>query len=109
MKILRQNFIFCVILTLAIFISRGSRAADCAACAKLVADFQASAQALETSRGLLAGNKAMLASLSPSDVSKKVKLTSNILILTAKLETAENQRTLYEQQYVTMGCSACPK
>lgn len=87
----------------------GFAAPDCALCKKLWAEKEDSVKEEQGVLRLLADNKAVLVALRPSDLSKKVKLNSNILILTAKAEKAANQRANLERQVADMGCYPCLK
>ncbi len=45
--------------------------------------------------------------LSSTDVSKKMKLTSNILVLVSRIETFQNKKNLAKMKLKKMKCSTC--
>ncbi len=93
------------------FFSRAffAAAADCTACAK-VSDELATAKTEKTSAvELLAKNEEALSNISPDDISKKVKLASNLFLLKTKIETKANNSVVFEKQITDMRCETCPK
>ncbi len=97
-------FLFCTSLLLSFVV----QSQDCIKCKQLAESIQIAKKEEASLGGLLVKNRAVLATLSPSDISKKVKLSSNILILTAKIEKFQNERTIFNQQTNQMGCKTCP-
>ena len=47
--------------------------------------------------------------LAHDDISKKARLTSEIFVLTAKIETIQNHRIMQQRQLSQLGCTACQK
>lgn len=58
---------------------------------------------------LLNENQRLLQALHPNELSKKVKLSSNILILTSKVETLDNTRTVRLKETLKYRCGQCVK
>ena len=101
--------IFSFFATLSIGSFQPLEAADCPACGAIFARREAAAKEEASNGSLLAANQNALAAISPSDISKKVKISSNILILTARAEKAGNDKTLIDQDFNAKGCQTCPK
>lgn len=85
------------------------KAADCLACTKLSSEMKNSAENEEKAKALLEKNKAMLAQLPAEEHSQKIKLTSNILIFSVKIETMNNNRTVQNEEFQKAGCPQCQK
>lgn len=81
--------------------------ADCLKCGDLQNQGKAYAKDLDSSNVLLEKNKKYLATLSPDDTSKKVKISSNILILNTRIETLSNNMALGDQEQKKQGCEQC--
>ncbi|MBI2606172.1 MAG: hypothetical protein HYW49_08845 [Deltaproteobacteria bacterium] len=93
------------------FFSRAffAAAADCPACAKLFDSLAAVQAEKKSASELLAKNEEALSKISADDISKKVKLASNIFLLKTKIETKANNGVVLEKQITDMRCNTCPK
>jgi hypothetical protein len=101
---------FATILGIALsFTCQNSVAVDCGACRTLGASIQAQKNAEKTHLDLLERNRAFLASVNAKkDLSKAIKVKSNILVLVLRLETFKNNLLQMETEYRTKGCGQCP-
>lgn len=81
---------------------------NCAECAAARAEMLQLATQQKTYADLLTRNQAMIKTISPDDVSKKIKLTSNLLILASKVETLANNQTIKKMESDKKGCASCP-
>src|SRR3989344_7138374 len=86
------------------FFSRAfsAAAADCTACAKVFDDLTTAQAEKKSASELLAKNEEALSKISPDDISKKVKLASNIFLLKTKIETKANNSIVFEKQITDM-------
>lgn len=83
--------------------------ADCTECRQLAMAIGRHPIEVERVTRLLSENKRVLASISPQEVSQKVKLTSNIWLLSAQAETLNNKQLINNQDFQKKGCSKCPR
>lgn len=93
------------------FFSRAffAAAADCPACTKIYDDLATAQAEKKSASELLAKNEEALSKISPDDISKKVKLASNIFLLKTKIETKSNNGVVLEKQITELRCDTCPK
>jgi hypothetical protein len=80
-----------------------------AGCVELAGEIS-TASAQKTKDGqLLDANQKALNALNANDTTKRIKISSNIMILSARLETSQNTMLLKSQDCQKQGCPACPK
>lgn len=84
-------------------------AADCDICKTNYIDAAIAKKRFDTTDALLKKNKAAVAKLGSDDTSKKVKIASNILQLTTRLETEKNTKIAADQTLFDNKCNLCPK
>ena len=82
---------------------------DCAVCGKLGGEVETLKTDQATATEFLAQNRKALTLLGANDVSKRIKVTSNILILSARVETMGNNLQIKDQEFQKMRCQSCPK
>ncbi|HRK01204.1 MAG TPA: hypothetical protein PLH57_00940 [Oligoflexia bacterium] len=92
-----------------IWLTTPAFAIDCSRCFDLLAEARGVEAETTRTNDLLESNKRALASINPRDVSKKVKISSNILVLSTRVETMANKRQILEQQLVQAACNGCPR
>jgi hypothetical protein len=79
---------------------------ECASQARLLAE----QEAIQRSQAdLLKKNRDYLATLSKNDVSKSIKVKSNILIFVVRLETLKNNIDSLRETVGTQACRACAR
>lgn len=98
--------IFLISISLLI-LSRNSNAED-AICTLLKKDLGAVEERVLKISDLLKKNKAMYEEYK-DDVSKKIKVTSNIIVLTAKLEETNLKNQELKETCKNKGCGECQK
>ena len=77
-------------------------------CASIADEIQAADALWGKNTQLLDANQKALNRLSATDTAKRIKISSNIMILTARLETGQNTKILKAQECKKQGCPACP-
>jgi hypothetical protein len=102
-----KQIIFFILLVANFFISETIADSHCTNCQKIYNELQNNLNELNRSKTLLEQNEKALAQISPSDTSKRVKISSNLFILKTKLETLENNRVLIQKSLNEKNCSDC--
>ena len=88
----------------------GARGATtCADCTQEAANLATSTAQQKSQQDLLDRNRAYLAAIKAEDLSKAVKVRSNILILTVRIETTKNNIESARLVLASKECSACPR
>jgi hypothetical protein len=82
---------------------------NCAQCAPVQKQWVELQASLKSTQSLLDRNRVYLAGLGKEDVSKAIKVKSNILILMVRLETAKNNIEGALKILELPVCRACPK
>ena len=98
--------IFCLVLLLS-FLSQNSAFADCAACAKLKSDLDAKTKAAVSMQGVKGKNEVYLITHPDASSSIQIKVKSNIMIASVRIETFQNEISLITSE-ITKGCAQCP-
>lgn len=104
-----KYLILIVLLLAGIQSAAASSASSCANCvtqARVLADQQANQK---TQSDLLQRNRDYLATLTKDDVSKSIKVKSNILIFMVRIETLKNNIESLKEAMTSSLCKACEK
>ena len=86
---------------------RAGFSANCAKCQEYTREISASVALEANTSSLLQKNRAYLEKYGKIDVSKDIKLRSNILILSLRLETVRNNLEATRTESAQKGCAAC--
>ncbi len=84
-------------------------APTCADCTRETANLTTAIAQQKSQQDLLERNRAYLAAIKAEDLSKAVKVRSNILILTVRIETTKNNMESARLVLASKECSACPR
>lgn len=103
------GYVFFFTALLLIAIEPRVQAGDCVLCEKINSEIALLQNEHRATEQLLADNKRVLSVTAANDVSKKVKLTSNIFILSAKVETLANNKLAKSNELGKLGCQTCQK
>lgn len=82
---------------------------SCSFCSAKMDEIQKTAASLKLHEELLQKNKAYLAGLSPNDLSRSIKVKSNIMVFDLRIETMKNTIQAIQQEVQGKGCESCPK
>ncbi len=91
------------------FLLHSALAADCKVCTTNYTNATVATEILKRNQDLLDRNKKALTTLSEDDVSKRVKIASNILILTTRVEIQSNTKLAADKILFESKCNLCPK
>ena len=80
---------------------------DCEACKGQKAKFSLYKPMLEKIKQQLAANRKYKEGLKPGDTSKRIKVSSNIFLLTARLEQVENGSSVIQSDKHKQRCEQC--
>ena len=98
------------IITLSILgVIRPVVAADCAKCAQESQSLQELKNQSDKLQELLKANQDALSKIPSNATSQKIKISSNLVILVAKIETLSNQAQLKTSEMTSQKCSDCSK
>lgn len=81
---------------------------DCSQCQEIANEAKTITDESQRTNQLLESNKRALASVGQNEISKKVKISSNILVLSTRLETMANKKQVIHQQLQSPNCRNCP-
>jgi hypothetical protein len=81
---------------------------DCARCATLHSEIESQRVEEQKMSAQLESQRAELKTLPADNVSKRMKMTSSIFVLVAKVETAQNKRLAREGEVQKLKCGQCP-
>ncbi len=79
-----------------------------AGCAEIASEISSTNAQKGKDAQLLDANQKALNGLNANDTTKRIKISSNIMILSARLETSQNTMILKSQDCKKQGCPACP-
>jgi hypothetical protein len=77
-------------------------------CASVVAEIQTAEGQRAKDAQLLDANQKAMAGLAATDTTKRIKISSNMMILTARIETGQNTKQIKIQECKKQGCPSCP-
>lgn len=95
-------------LTLICLASRLAQADNCATCAVLASNVAKQVQYKAKTAEVITKNREYLAKNPTADASIRVKVNSNILVATLRVEAAQNNIETENRQLSEKGCSQCP-
>lgn len=84
-------------------------AAACAACQPIRAQFEENEAYKRNVKAIIEKNQAYLRTLQTEETSKKIKVNSNILIASIRVETADHNLAALRKRMEEEGCAKCPK
>lgn len=100
--------IFATILITVFLAGAKLQAADCGACKGLVGEQQAAQEDVLRLQALEKQNQKAL-DAAAGNVSVRVKIISNLMIIKTKIETGQNIAQAKQNAMDQMGCSTCPR
>jgi len=98
-----------MLLALPLHQARALAQVTCADCGKEVANLAKEGALQKSQQDLLERNRTYLAAIKSEDLSKAVKVRSNILILSVRIETTKNNIESSRLLLSSKDCNACPR
>ncbi|MGK5084094.1 hypothetical protein WDW37_12425 [Bdellovibrionota bacterium FG-1] len=82
---------------------------DCDMCRKYAGEWIALNKQHEKLSQLLSMNKELFQKISTEAASQRIKISSNLVVLSARVEAASNNRSSKLDEFKKAGCPQCPK
>ena len=86
-----------------------AEAANCELCAKIQAQISSIEVEIKDSTSLLGGNQEYLTRVDPKQLSKVIKVRSNIMMILVRIAAQKKKVMEMKNQLQKEGCETCPK